>query len=200
MNVVFFDTAPDFRRWLKTKHQKCNELWVGFRKKSTGKPSITYSEAVDEALCYGWIDGVRKSVDAHAYTVRFTPRKEKSKWSAVNIKRAEKLAAAGRMCPPGLKAFEGAKEQPRSYSYEQRREARLDKTMDREFRANRKAWDFFQAQAPWYQRTSTFWVMSAKQEETRKRRFSTLLSDCQHGLLVKPLRRPPVPKREDKRQ
>jgi uncharacterized protein YdeI (YjbR/CyaY-like superfamily) len=200
MNVVFFETAPDFRRWLKTKHQKCNELWVGFRKKSTGKPSITYSEAVDQALCYGWIDGVRKSVDADGYMVRFTPRRRKSKWSTVNIKRAEKLGAQGLMRPPGLKAFAGAKDQPRSYSYEQRHEATLDKAMEREFRANRNAWDFFQAQAPWYRRVSTFWIMSAKQDETRKRRFSTLVSDSKQGLLVKPLRRPPVPKREDKRQ
>jgi uncharacterized protein YdeI (YjbR/CyaY-like superfamily) len=200
MKAVFFETAFDFRRWLKTEHQKRDELWVGFRKKATGKASISYPEAVDEALCYGWIDGVRKSIDEGSYTVRFTLRKPKSRWSAVNIRRAEKLAREGRMCAAGLKAFESAKDQPQSYSYEQRDKASLDRAMERQFRAHREAWDFFQAQAPWYRRTSTFWVMSAKQAETRKRRFSTLLSDCEHGLWVKPLRRPPVPKREDERQ
>jgi uncharacterized protein YdeI (YjbR/CyaY-like superfamily) len=170
-----------FRRWLKASHRTVGELRVGFYKKSTGKPSITCSEALDEALCFGWIDGVRKSVDAGSYMQRFTPRKKKSKWSAVNITRAEKLVTAGRMLPAGLKAFEGAKNQPRTYSYEQRREATFDKTMRHEFRGNRKAWDFFQTQAPWYRRTSRFWIMSAKQEAARKRRFSTLISDCEQG-------------------
>jgi uncharacterized protein YdeI (YjbR/CyaY-like superfamily) len=200
MRLLFFASSSDFRRWLNTSHQEVDELWVGFYKKSTGKRSITYGEAVDEAISYGWIDGVRKSIDADAYMVRFTPRKGKSQWSVVNIKRAEKLVAAGRMRPSGLKAFEGAKDQARTYSYEQRHEASLERAMERQFRANRKAWDFFQAQAAWYRRTSTFWVMSAKQEETRKRRFSTLLSDCEHGLLVKPLRRVSSAKTRGKRQ
>jgi uncharacterized protein YdeI (YjbR/CyaY-like superfamily) len=200
MKLLFFPSSSDFRRWLNTGHRAVEELWLGFYKKSTGKPSITYSEAVDEALCYGWIDGVRKSIDSGAYMVRFTPRRGKSQWSAVNIKRAEKLVAAGRMRPPGLKAFEGAKDQPRTYSYEQRHKASFDKAMERQFRANRKAWDFFLGQAPWYRRVSTFWIMSAKQEETRKRRFSTLVSDCEHGLLVKPLRRVSGSKRKGKTQ
>jgi uncharacterized protein YdeI (YjbR/CyaY-like superfamily) len=191
MNIVFFKSPLDFRRWLRTSHRSVGELWVGFYKKSTGKPSITYSEALDEALCFGWIDGVRKRVDADRYMQRFTARKGKSQWSAVNIRHAERLIKAGQMTSAGLTAFAGAKDQSRKYSYEQRREASFEKMMDREFRANRKAWKFFQAQAPWYRRTSTFWVMSAKQEETRKRRFSTLVSDCEQGLLAKPLRRIP---------
>jgi uncharacterized protein YdeI (YjbR/CyaY-like superfamily) len=189
MNIVFFQSPLEFRRWLKASHRTVSELWVGFYKKSTGKPSITYSEALDEALCFGWIDGVRKRVDADSYVQRFTPRKGKSQWSAVNARHAKRLMKEGRMTTAGLAAFAGAKDQPRKYSYEQRRDARFEKAMEHRFRANRKAWDFFQRQAPWYQRTSTFWVMSAKQEETRKRRLSTLVSDCEQGLLVKPLRR-----------
>jgi uncharacterized protein YdeI (YjbR/CyaY-like superfamily) len=200
MNVVFFKSPRDFRRWLKTEHQKTGELWVGFYKKATGTPSITYPEALDEALCFGWIDGVRKSIDADAYMQRFTPRKPKSQWSAVNIKRAQKLAESGRMHPAGLKAFEGAENQTRTYSYEQRRQAGFDKVSERPFRTNAKAWDFFQAQPPWYRRTCAFWVLSAKKEETRKKRLATLIADSDRGQWVKPLQRPPVPKRPKKMQ
>jgi uncharacterized protein YdeI (YjbR/CyaY-like superfamily) len=120
---------------------------------------------------------------------RFTPRKKKSQWSAVNIRHAERLIKDGLMTAAGRKAFAGAKGQSRKYSYEQRRDASFDQTTERQFRANRKAWDFFQTQAPWYRRTSIFWVMSAKREKPRKTRLSTLVSDCEQGLLVKPLRR-----------
>jgi uncharacterized protein YdeI (YjbR/CyaY-like superfamily) len=200
MNVVFFESPLDFRRWLRAEHQKTSELWIGFYKKSSGKPSITYPEALDEALCFGWIDGVRKSIDADAYMQRFTPRKPNSQWSAVNIRHVKRLTKAGRLTPAGLKAFEGAKNQSRKYSYEQRDQARLSGADERQFRANRKAWDFFQAQPPWYRRTSTFWILSAKKEETRKKRLSTLISDSERGELVTPLRRPPVPKRQRKMQ
>ena len=200
MNIVFFESPLDFRRWLKTEHQKTTELWIGFYKKSSGKLSITYPEALDEALCFGWIDGVRKSIDAHAYMQRFTPRKPNSQWSTVNIRHVERLTKAGRMTSTGLKAFEGAKSQSRKYSYEQRDQASLSTADERQFHANRKAWNFFQAQPPWYRRTSVFWVMSAKKEETRKSRISTLISDSEHGELIKPLRRPLVPKQRGKTQ
>ena len=199
MNLLFFPSSADFRKWLKAEGHQTAELWVGYYKKSSGKASITYSESVDEALCFGWIDGVRRSVGADAYTVRFTPRKPKSQWSAVNIKRVQKLAASGRMTARGLKAFEGAESQERKYSFEQRHESRFDKDAERRFRANRHAWDFFQSQPPWYRRTATFWVVSAKKDETRQKRLATLIDDSEHGRTIKPLTRP-VPKRQPKAQ
>ena len=174
MKVVFFPNPGGFQSWLEESHQRCEELWVGFYKKSSDKPSITYPEAVDEALCFGWIDGVGKKVNDDAYTVRFTPRTPKSRWSAVNIRKLEKLSDAGRMRHVGIRAFEGANDQRRNYSYEQRKGSRLYKDDERRFRANLKAGDFFQAQPPWYRRTASFWVVSAKQEETRQRRLATL--------------------------
>jgi len=198
MKVVFFPAQSHFQKWLEESHQNSEELWVGFYQKSSGKPSITYSEAVDEALCFGWIDGVRKKVSADAYTIRFTPRKPKSQWSAVNIKKVETLSLAGRMRPAGLKAFEGATDQSRKYSYEQRHNSTFSKADERRFRANRKAWDFFQSQAPWYRRTGTFWVVSAKQKETQQRRLATLIADSERGQPIRPLQRSPVPKRQKK--
>jgi uncharacterized protein YdeI (YjbR/CyaY-like superfamily) len=198
MDPVFFPASSDFRHWLQAECQRQVELCIAFYKKSSGRPSITYPEAVDEALCFGWIDGVRRSLDADTYTVRFTPRKPKSQWSAVNIRRVQRLTKAGRMSPEGLKAFEGATEQTRKYSYEQRDKAKFPPQDDRRFRANRKAWEFFQSQPPWYRRTSTFWVVSAKKEETRQRRFATLIHDCERGQILKPLRRTRVSKREKK--
>ena len=150
MPPVFFPTSIDFRRWLEANGQKEIELQVGFHKKSSGKASITYPEALDEALCFGWIDGVRNSIDAGSYRVRFSPRKPKSQWSAVNIRHVERLTKAGRMRPEGLKAFAGATKQKRKYSYEQRHHAVLAAEDDRRFRANRKAWEFFQSRPPWY--------------------------------------------------
>ena len=194
VKLLFFQSPADFRAWLDTRHWQCRELWVGFYKKSSGKPSITYPEALDEALCFGWIDGVRRSVDHDAYTIRFTPRQPKSQWSAVNIKRAQELLRAGRMCPAGLKAFAGAKDQPRKYSYEQRHQASFDQEQEQQFRGEGQAWDYFQKQPPWYRRTATFWVVSAQKPETRQKRLETLIQDCAHGRPIKPLTRP-VPKR-----
>jgi uncharacterized protein YdeI (YjbR/CyaY-like superfamily) len=200
MKVAFFPTPGGFRSWLEKSHGRCEELWVGFYKTSSGKSSITYPEAVDEALCFGWIDGLRKKVNDDTYTVRFTPRSPKSQWSAVNIRKAETLSGAGRMRPAGIQAFEGAKDQPRKYSHEQRMESSFNKEDERRFQANHKAWDFFQAQPPWYRRTATFWVVSAKQEETRQRRLATLIVDSERAQPIKPLRRSPVPKRQGKMQ
>ena len=197
MKVLYFPTPADFREWLDGNGSNVAELQVGFYKKSSGRPSVTYSDAVDEALCYGWIDGVRRSVDDDAYTVRFTPRKAKSQWSTVNIKRVQRLSAAGRMQPSGLKAFEGATGQERKYSFEQQRESRFPAADERRFRKNRRAWDYFQSRPPWYRRTATFWVVSAKKEETRQRRLDTLIADCEANQPIKPLTRP-VPKRQGK--
>ena len=147
---TFFTTPDDFRAWLEEYHDQSQELWVGYYKKATGKPSITWPESVDEALCFGWIDGLRKRVDEEIYIIRFTPRRETSKWSAVNISRVEELTEQGRMHPAGLKAFENrTAEKSGTYAYEQQREnAQLDEAQEQQFRANPQAWAFFQAQAP----------------------------------------------------
>jgi len=200
MEILYFESSRGFRRWLQAGQRLVREIWVGFYKRTSGQPSITYAEAVEEALCFGWIDGVRRSVNKDAYTVRFTPRKARSQWSAVNLRRAEQLISSGRMRPAGLKAFAGAKDQRRTYSYEQRRQAALDSASERHFRRNRQAWAFLQAQPPWYRRTTIFWVISAKREDTRKKRLETLIADSERGRLVKPLRRPPIPKRSQERQ
>jgi len=166
-------------------------LLVGFYKRGSGKPSITWPESVDEALCFGWIDGVRRSLDGDGYTIRFTPRKPRSTWSAVNTKRASELIAQGRMRPAGLEAFEKRTgERSGTYSYEQRHTARLDEVYEQQFRANRKAWDYFQAQAPWYRRTAIWWVVSARREETRLKRLATLIAESERGRSIGPLSRP----------
>jgi uncharacterized protein YdeI (YjbR/CyaY-like superfamily) len=191
MKPRFFAKPADFRRWLERNHDKSAELWVGFYKKGSGKPSITWPEAVDQALCFGWIDGLRKSVDDDSYMIRFTPRTARSTWSAVNIKRAKELIGEGLMQPAGLKAFE-ARTDDRSaiYSYEQRKTAELDSAQTKQFQKNRKAWEFFQAQPPGYRRSAAHWVVSAKQEETRARRLSQLIEDSERGKAIGPLRRP----------
>jgi uncharacterized protein YdeI (YjbR/CyaY-like superfamily) len=195
---VYFVSAADFRNWLENNHVRCTQLFVGFYKKSSGRASITYREALDEALCFGWIDGVRKSLDAEAYTIRFTPRKAESRWSAVNIKRVHELSAARRMHGSGLKAFEGAEQQKRNYSYEQRHESRLPAEDVRRFRGHPSVWEFFQAQPPGYRKTATFWVVSAKREETRKRRLGVLISASAEGRRIDLLEPSSVPKRQKK--
>jgi uncharacterized protein YdeI (YjbR/CyaY-like superfamily) len=174
---AYFDSPDDFRSWLRQNHGQRSELFVGFYKQDSGKPSITYREALDQALCFGWIDGVRKSLDALSYTTRFTPRRAKSYWSAVNIKRAHELISLGLMQPPGLQAF-AARDRSRSqrYSFE-RKTRKLRPAHTKKFRANRKAWAFFQSQAPSYRRVATWWVASAKREATRLRRLQALIED-----------------------
>jgi uncharacterized protein YdeI (YjbR/CyaY-like superfamily) len=177
---VFF-TADEFRAWLEAHHADAGEILVGFWKRGTGKPGMTWPESVDEALCFGWIDGVRRSLGDDAYTIRFTPRKPRSNWSAVNVRRVEELAREGRMRPAGLKAFEARSEDRTAiYAYEQR-PADLDGEFADEFRANRAAWAFWQAQAPWYRRNASYWVVSAKKEETRRKRLATLIADSAAG-------------------
>jgi uncharacterized protein YdeI (YjbR/CyaY-like superfamily) len=186
---AYFATPDDFRAWLEEHHDSAKELWVGFHKKSTGKPSITWPEAVDQALCFGWIDGIRKSVDSDSYMNRFTPRRPRSTWSAVNIKRVQELTAAGLMRPAGIAAFEKRTDDNSAvYSYEQR-DARLDPEYERQIRTNEAAWSFFQAQSPWYRRTASRWVMSAKREETRRKRLAALIEDSAQGRTIPPLTR-----------
>jgi uncharacterized protein YdeI (YjbR/CyaY-like superfamily) len=171
MKPQFFPSPAEWRAWLEQHHQSHEELWVGFHKKESGKPSITWPEAVDGALCFGWIDGVRKSLDEISYVVRFTPRRPRSVWSAINIKRVTELTRLELMQAAGLQAFERRTgDRSEIYAYEQRKGARLSGAYEKQFRAHKKAWKFFQAQPPWYQRTASWRVISAKKEETRLKR------------------------------
>ena len=190
MRPIFFSTQTDFRKWLDKNYDSAGELWVGYYKKDTGIPSIDWPQSVDEALCFGWIDGIRKSVDEKRYMIRFTPRRPKSIWSAINIKRVGELKKLGLMKPAGLAAFE-KREEHRSeiYSFE-RKTIKLDKKYESEFKKNKKAWSFFCAQIPSYQKPAMWWVMSAKQEETRTKRLAQLMKDSAAGLKLKQLRRP----------
>ena len=176
MTTTFFATPATFRAWLKKHHTTEPELLVGFYKKDSGKPSITWPESVDEALCFGWIDGVRRSVNAEAYSIRFTPRRATSIWSAVNIGRIAELTRQGRMQPAGAAAFERrTANKSVVYSYEQKEPLDLDPAYEKRFRANRKAWGFFNAQANWYRRNGVRWIMTAKAEATRLRRLQQLI-------------------------
>lgn len=163
---------------------------MGFHKRHTGKPSLTWPEAVDEALCFGWIDGVRRRVDDGRYTIRFTPRKPGSTWSAVNLKRVRALQRAGRMRPAGLRVYrQRDRRKSGLYSFEQRRRARLPPALARQFRAHAAAWTYFRSQPPWYRRTATFWVVSARREATRRRRLELLLAHSARGRRIPPLAR-----------
>jgi uncharacterized protein YdeI (YjbR/CyaY-like superfamily) len=175
---VFFKTQADFRKWLAANHASARELLVGFYRKDSGKPSITWPESVDQALCFGWIDGIRRRVDEERYTIRFTPRRKGSIWSAVNIKRAGELESAGLMTPSGLAAF-GERKENRSgiYSYEQR-SAELPEPYARRFRKHKAAWAFFQAARPSDRKAACWWIVSAKREETRLLRLEKLIEAC----------------------
>ena len=187
---TFFRDAAAFHRWLEKHHASRDELIVGFHRKASGKPSITYPEALDEALCFGWIDGVRRTLDETSYSIRFTPRRPKSIWSRVNIARVGVLTAEGRMQPPGIAAFERRDETKSDlYSYEARSRG-FDEKTERLLRAEPRAWAFFQAQSPWFQRNASFWVMSAKREETRARRLGSLIEDLRHERIPAALARP----------
>jgi uncharacterized protein YdeI (YjbR/CyaY-like superfamily) len=171
MKPTFFPTQQAFRNWLMKHHTTATELIVGFYKVGSGKPSMSWSESVDQALCFGWIDGVRKSIDEKSYCIRFTPRKSTSIWSAVNIKKIEALTKAGLMTPAGLQAFAlRSEDKSRIYSHE-KDAILLDSIYERQFKKNKSAWDFFQAQAPSYKKVMVHWIMSAKQEKTRLSRL-----------------------------
>ena len=189
-DMAFFAKPADFRKWLNAHHATAQELWVGFYRKESGRPSMTWPETVDEALCVGWIDGIAKRLDDDSYTIRFTPRKARSTWSAVNITRVAELKREGRMRPAGLAAFERRSETNSAiYSYERREAAAFDEAAERQFRANAKAWEFFQSQPPGYRRTATHLVISAKKEETRQKRLATLIADSAAGRRLKQLTR-----------
>ncbi|MGF7040495.1 YdeI/OmpD-associated family protein [Mucilaginibacter lappiensis] len=179
MTPTFFAKQSDFRKWLEKNHQTESELVVGFYKVDSGKPSITWSQSVDEALCFGWIDGVRTSIDKNSYQIRFTQRKPTSIWSAINIKKVEELMQQGLMQPPGLASFEKRTEnKSRIYAHEIA-EANLSSDFEKQFKANKIAWDYFQSLAPSYRKISANWVMSAKQEATRIKRLNELIADSQ---------------------
>ena len=179
--ATFFSSPVEFRNWLRRHHATEKELWVGFRKKHTGRPSITWPESVDEALCFGWIDGIRKKVDEDSYTNRFTPRRRGSIWSAVNIKRATALIKERRMQPAGLAAFEARSENKSGiYSYEQR-SAQFPEPFAGAVRKNVRAWEFFQAQPTFYRKAISWWVVSAKKEETRRKRLEKLIAESAAG-------------------
>jgi len=181
---IFFDVPADFRRWLRRHHSTDREVWVGFYKVKSGRGGMVYRQALDEALCYGWIDGMLRSVDQQSYAQRFTPRKQGSNWSLVNIKRAKELIAERRMRAPGLAAFEGRDEKRAArYSFEQK-SVRLAPSFARALEADVAAWTFFRSQPLSYRRVVAWWVMSAKREETRERRFATLLADSAAGRRV----------------
>lgn len=176
MVPVFFETEHDFRQWLEKHHETATELVVGYYKKSTGRPCLTWSESVDQALCFGWIDGVVNNIDEDSYKRRFTPRRPGSIWSAVNIDKMEKLLAADLVYPMGKAAYEMRKEhKSRIYAYEKEEIEQLPAEWETEFKANEAAWDFFSAYPPGLKRTVMHWVMSAKQEKTRRQRFEKLL-------------------------
>lgn len=181
MKPVFFKSTTEFRKWLKKNHAKEKELWVGFWKLYTGKPSMTWSEAVDVALCFGWIDGIRKSIDAEGYTNRFTPRRPGSNWSAINIAKVEALKKQGLMEAAGLAAYElHEDEKSKVYRYEHN-QGKFPAAMQKLFKANKAAWKFFIAQAPSYQKVMVHHVMSAKKEETRLKRLEKLIASIAEG-------------------
>jgi uncharacterized protein YdeI (YjbR/CyaY-like superfamily) len=190
----FFKTAAAFRAWLDKNHDKATELWLGLRKKGSGLPSVTYKEAVDQALCFGWIDGIAKGIDEISYMQRFTPRTKKSTWSAINIARMAELEALGLVHSAGRTAFDQRDpSRTNQYSFEQKSIA-LTPAEQKTLRARKKAWAFFDSQPPGYRKQATWWVISAKKQETRQKRLQTLIEDCEAGRKIKPLDWKPKPK------
>ena len=188
MRPTYFKTPADWRRWLTQHHADRTELWVGFHKRHTGKASITWPESVDEALCFGWIDGVRRSLNGTSYVIRFTPRKTDSTWSLVNTRRVNELIKRRRMRPAGLKAFRARRpERSGIYSFE-KRPRQLPLKYGRPLRADAAAWTFFRSRPPWYRRLVAHWIVSAKKEETRLRRLAALIEDSAAGRLIGPVR------------
>lgn len=182
MKPKFFASQEDFRKWLEKNHLDKSELIVGYYKVGTGKRSMTWSESVDQALCFGWIDGVRRSLDESSYQIRFTPRKASSVWSAVNIQKIKTLSKEGLMTPAGLAAFEKRKASRSAIYTHENEEASLSPAFLKQFRSNKTAWDFFRSLAPSYQKLSKNWVMSAKQEATRLKRLNQLIKDSEAGV------------------
>jgi uncharacterized protein YdeI (YjbR/CyaY-like superfamily) len=189
MRVLFFEAPVRLRSWFARRHSRAKELWLGFRKRATGKPSVTWPEAVDEALCVGWIDGVRRSLDGASYVIRFTPRRPGSRWSLVNVRRVRALERAGRMRAAGRAAF-AKRDAKKTGAYAHEREhASFSPVQLAAVRADAAAWRFFSAQPPWYRRTATYWVVSARREETRARRMAALIRASAAGRRIAPLAR-----------
>jgi len=196
-NVIFFETPAELRAWFEKNHATAGELWLGYHRKRTGRPTVTWQEVVDQELCFGWIDSVRYSLDDDRSAQRITPRRKRSVWSAINIKRFGELEALGLVHPAGRAAFEKRDDaRSRIYSYENRSRG-FDTAREAEFRRHKLAWTFFEAQPPSYRKTATFWVMSAKRDETRERRLTALIERSHNRErlphLVSPSRRPRTP-------
>jgi uncharacterized protein YdeI (YjbR/CyaY-like superfamily) len=186
---IFFRNQVALREWFVENSDKTREAWIGYYKRSTGKESITWEESVEEAICFGWIDGIRKSIDDSSYKIRFTPRKPGSYWSLKNITTAERKIREGMMMPSGEKAFKRRNDEKSGiYSYEQEKAA-FNKNYESIFRKNNKAWKYFSAEASYYRKIAIRWVMSAKQEKTRVSRLEILILDSENGVRIKPMRR-----------
>jgi len=177
----FFKNTGEFRKWLEKNHMTEKELIIGYFKKDTGKPSITWSESVDQALCFGWIDGIRRKVDEESFSIRFTPRRRDSNWSRVNINKVEELQKAGLMTPAGIELFNKRKDNfGEQYSYENR-PAEFPPYLEKQFKKYKAAWEFFQKQAPSYRKVRIYWIVSAKQEETKLNRLNKLIASSERG-------------------
>lgn len=180
MNLKYFSSSSEFRKWLEKNHAEVKELWVGFYKKDSKLKGITYPEAVDQALCFGWIDGIKKKVDEISYTNRFTPRKSKSYWSSSNMKRVGELSKLGLMHPSGITVFnQRDKKKIKQYSYEMKNRS-LHQSYIKIFKTHKKAWEFFISQAPSYQKIASYWVMRVKREETRLKHLNILIEDSEN--------------------
>jgi len=188
MKPKFFKNQKELRKWFEKNHKNEKEIWVGFYKKNSGKANFTWSQSVDQALCFGWIDGIRKSIDEVSYMIRFTPRNPKSNWSAINIKKISELTKLGLMHPAGVEAFK-KREDERSevYSFEQNI-IKLSREYELKFKSNKKAWKFFQSLPPSTKKPSIWWVMSAKKEETQLKRLDTLIKSSAESVIIPPLR------------
>jgi uncharacterized protein YdeI (YjbR/CyaY-like superfamily) len=187
IDVIFFKSQEEFGNWLEEHHSEASEIWVGYFKKSTGRASLTWSKSVDVALCFGWIDGIRKTIDEQSYMIRFTPRKITSVWSAVNVKKVKALMKLGKMKPAGMHVF-NQRTNAQGYSSEQRN-VKLTRGYEEQIKANQPAWLFFTNLAPSYKRDSIWWVMSAKKKETRLKRLGILITSCESGLKIPTLRK-----------
>ena len=188
-NVTFFETPEQLRAWFEANHESAADLWAGYHRKSSGQPSVTWAEVVDQALCFGWIDSVRYKVGEDSFAQRITPRRERSNWSAINIKRYSELEKQRLVHPRGKAAF-AKRDEARSRTYAYENNSALYEALAAELRRHRAAWKFFEAQAPWYRRTAVHWVMSAKRSQTRERRLQALIEHAQNGERIPPLTRP----------
>jgi uncharacterized protein YdeI (YjbR/CyaY-like superfamily) len=185
---IYFESPAAFRAWLEQHHETATEVWVGYWKKATGKQGMSWAQAVEEALCFGWIDGIAKRVDDERHRQRFTPRKPTSNWSAINVANVERLRAEGRMRPAGEAAYARRRDDKTAiYSHEQRKNPQLEPEEQAQLEANAEAWAYWQAKPPSYRRPATWWVISAKKPETRARRLATLIADSAAGRTIKPL-------------